>query len=42
MEQGISSLPLVLSGLKSFLETGQFFDIIAVKGPCAPPQAMVV
>lgn len=26
--------PLVLSSLKSFLETGKAIDIIAVKGPC--------
>jgi len=26
--------PLVLSSMKSFLETGKPIDIIAVKGPC--------
>ena len=29
--------PLVLSSLKSFLETGNPIDIIAVKGPCKSP-----
>lgn len=28
--------PLVLSSMKSFLETGRAIDIIAVKGPCGP------
>ena len=38
MAGGISKgWPLVLSGLKSFLETGKPFDILAVKGPCAAP-----
>ena len=42
MAAGISKgWPLVLSGLKSFLETGKSFDIMAVKGPCAAPQAKV-
>lgn len=35
MERGVSKgWPLVLSSLKSFLETGKPIDIIAVKGPC--------
>ncbi len=35
MGSGVSKgWPLVLSSLKSFLETGKPIDIIAVKGPC--------
>ena len=35
MGRGVSSgWPLVLSSMKSFLETGKPIDIIAVKGPC--------
>jgi uncharacterized protein YndB with AHSA1/START domain len=35
MSRGVSSgWPLVLSSMKSFLETGKPIDIIAVKGPC--------
>jgi len=35
MGRGVSSgWPLVLSSMKSFLETGKAIDIIAVKGPC--------
>lgn len=30
--------PLVLSSLKSFLETGAPIDIIAVKGSCGDPE----
>jgi uncharacterized protein YndB with AHSA1/START domain len=31
--------PLVLSNLKSFLETGKAFDIFAIKGDCGQPKA---
>jgi len=43
MAKGISGgWPLVLSGLKSFLETGKAPDIMAIKGSCnAPAQAKV-
>lgn len=35
MGNGVSKgWPLVLSSLKSFLETGKPIDIIAIKGPC--------
>lgn len=35
MSKAVSSgWPLVLSSLKSFLETGKPIDIVAVKGPC--------
>jgi uncharacterized protein YndB with AHSA1/START domain len=41
MFNGISKgWPLVLSGLKSFLETGKAADIMAIKS-CAQPQAKV-
>jgi uncharacterized protein YndB with AHSA1/START domain len=39
MAKGISGgWPLVLSGLKSFLETGKAPDIMAIKGSCSAPQ----
>jgi len=43
MAKGISKgWPLVLSGLKSFLETGKATDILAIKNAsCAQPQAKV-
>ena len=42
MAGGISKgWPLVLSGLKSFLETGKPFDIMAIKTCGAPQQAKV-
>ena len=43
MAKGISKgWPLVLSGLKSFLETGKAADILAIKNAsCAQPQAKV-
>ena len=43
MAKGISGgWPLVLSGLKSFLETGKAPDIMTIKGSCsAPAQAKV-
>lgn len=31
--------PLVLSSLKSFLESGKPLDIMAIKGPCDSPKA---
>lgn len=31
--------PLVLSNLKSFLETGEAFDIFVVKGACSTPES---
>jgi uncharacterized protein YndB with AHSA1/START domain len=43
MAKGISGgWPMVLSGLKSFLETGKAPDIMAIKGSCSvPSQAKV-
>ena len=42
MARGISGgWPMVLSGLKSFLETGKAPEIMTIKGSCSQPKAKV-